>query len=124
MKRRLIKNLGFLQVNKLLIAGESFNRLNQTHHAAIRELDNMILLQRVSDTPLTTKPRREIVYDKDGQAREVSGEKSRLKQGWEKQFETKLHNPPCYILPPSNMYSISRVKRSTMMPEPHHVSEI
>lgn len=128
LKNRIRKNLAFMQHNKVQLGQTGFSRLTQVHLAVIRELDNMMLFMRVADdtsSAVSHGVRREIVYDRDGHAKEINPrEQSKIKQGWEQQFETKLHNPPCYFAPASNVYGIERIKASSNLPEPHHITDI
>lgn len=114
MKKRLLKNLGFLQVHKLQVAPGSYTTLVSAHHRAVQELNNIELLSQSQESHQTAKmgsDKNTVVYDKHGAATVVTESSlNKHKEGWEAQFEVPLHNPPCYMPPPTNVYSIDKAR--------------
>lgn len=128
MRKRIIDNVSDLNGNKHRLHPDQYHQLLNYHHYALTILNNIKLIQHaeMSDPynhnmkitkPLqsnieTINPYEEklrVVYGKDGKARfvDTSGAKhNRFKGEWESQFDEQVYNPPCYSLPPSNVFGL------------------
>ena len=107
MRKRLFDNISDLNANKYRIRSDEYNQLLNYHHYALTILDNIKIISQseINDhsNPYDRKP--DIIYNRDGRIITPSG-KPRFKGEWESQFDENIINPPCYTIPPSNVWGL------------------
>jgi len=121
LRKRLFDNISDLNANKLRLHADEYNQLLNYHHYALTILDNIkaIKLAEFSDpyNRVLTKQHNtinpyedklKVLYGRDGKIRfaDPSGRSGQFKGEWEKQFTEGVINPPCYMLPPSNIWGL------------------
>jgi len=129
MRKRLFDNISDLNGNKYRLRADEYHQLLNYHHYALTILDNIktishaemsdpynrniqnVVSKRISniETINPYEEKMQVVYKKDGRAVIVdnSGIKSnKFKGEWEKQFDSNVYNPPCYQIPPSNVWGL------------------
>lgn len=127
LRKRLFDNISDLNGNKYRIKPDEYNQLSNYHHYALTILDNMkVVRQSEMSDPyyrnriLTTQPssrldvinpyetQLDVVYKRNGQATIVNrrNKADKYQAEWEKQFDTNIMNPPCYSIPPSNLWGL------------------
>ena len=126
MRGRLLNNISDLNGNKNRINPDMYHQLLNYHHYALTILDNMkitrmvemadpynnnIRMSRNQPTSFETiNPYTEqlkAVYGKDGKMKFVDPKGKvhpKLKGEWENQFDEGVYAPPCYSVPPSNVW--------------------
>ena len=128
LRLRILKNLQELEENKHLIRSHDLTKLRNHHNFILSTYDNMINIKKVEQSDpwnnmqyanrKTKVPgsdsSKTVIYNSDGTTRIVSNkELVSTGEGWEHQFnESMLVNPPCYIMPPQYLTSISKIRSS------------
>ena len=126
MRKRLLDNISDLNKNKSRMKPDEYFQLSNYHHYALTILDNMIIVQKAEMSDPHNRSARNIVgahpniepinpyetglkvvYGRDGKARMVSSiPQDRYRAEWEKQFDENVLNPPCYQIPPANVWGL------------------
>ena len=130
MRKRLFDNISDLNANKHRLRPDEYHQLSNYHHYALTILDNMKIIRHAEmsdpynqnmrtmtgnrglNNIETTNPYEEkmkVVYDRAGKAKFVDNsdlKENRFKGEWVKQFDENVINPPCYTLPPSNLWGV------------------
>jgi hypothetical protein len=128
-RKNIIENISNLNLKKARLRPYDFRILMNYHQYILDTLNNMINVKHAEyDNPYnlnlnnagknryTLNPfmgEKRVIYNKDGTTRIVTGSDlaRENKEEWESQFdESLLMNPPSYILPPSNVYDIGKIK--------------
>jgi UDP-N-acetylmuramoylalanine-D-glutamate ligase len=123
-RQRLMANISDLNENKHRMHADAYHQLNNYHHYALTIFDNMkvIRLAEASDPynqnrKLITGDHRnmetinpyekkmKVVYTRDGKAKFVDSP-NKFKGEWEQQFDENVINPPCYLMPSSNVWGL------------------
>lgn len=128
MRLRILKNLQELEEYKHLIRSHDLTKLRNHHNFILSTFDNMINIKKVEQSDPWNNMQyahnktkvhgssssKTVVYNSDGTTRVVSNkELAATGEGWEHQFdESMLVNPPCYIMPPQYLSSISKIRSS------------
>jgi hypothetical protein len=127
-RKRLIANIADLNLTKGKFRTEEFNQLMNYHQYSLNILNNMLNIKAVEQTSpyargimgphetvqptiLTNNPYEQnlkVVYQPDGRTKIVNMDElsKSFKQSWELQFDEQIHNPPSYIIPPSNCWGL------------------
>ena len=130
MRKRLFDNISDLNGNKYRLRADEYHQLLNYHHYALTILDNIKTIshaemsdpynrnirnvvgsQRISniETINPYEEKMQVIYGKDGRAKFVDNigiKKNKFKGEWEKQFDENVYNPPCFTVPPSNVWGI------------------
>ena len=127
LRNNIIANLRAIELSKHVIRSHDRVKLVNHHNFILETLDNMINIKRVemsdpynswaadpTDTARLNATTKTIVYNRDGSTRIVECSQLRNRgEEWETQFdETQLLNPPCYMMPPQNLYSIPKISHA------------
>ena len=129
LRNNILANLRTIELNKHLIASHDRVKLQNHHNYILSTLDNMVNIKQVEMADPYNNWSAEIkdsacldpgannkrvVYNKDGSTRVVNTRAlNATGEEWEVQFdETQLLNPPCYMMPPQNLYSIPRIQKA------------
>jgi hypothetical protein len=129
MRQKLFENISTLNGNKYRLRPDEFHQLLNYHHYALTILDNMKVIsaaemndpynrnirnvvgsKRISNIE-TINPyenQMQVVYQRDGRAKFVdkSNPNGKFKGEWEQQFNEGVLNPPCFAVPPSNLWGL------------------
>lgn len=129
MRKRLFDNISDLNKNKYRLMTDEYQQLLNYHHYALSILDNRKAMKvaEASDPyyqnlrhleskgPITNidtvnpyEDKLKVIYTRDGRAKVIDTRKgeNRFKAEWEKQFDENVINPPCYAVPPSNVWGL------------------
>jgi hypothetical protein len=127
MRKRIYDNISDLNGNKQRLPADTYHQLLNYHHYSLTILDNLKtikqaemsdpynsnigLVKRTYTGIETINPfgkRLEAVYKRDGHVVIVDKDhnKNPFKGEWEQQFDEGVINPPCYTIPPSNLWGL------------------
>ena len=131
MRNRLIENISELNLKKARIDPHNFNLLSNYHQYSLNVLNNMIQLKAVeemnpynvnlhnySNKDYTLNPytgaKNVIQYQNGTEVITTRHLAESNNEEWMNQFnESLLLNPPSYLMPPKNVYDISKIKNIT-----------
>jgi len=129
MRKKILENISTLNGNKYRIRPDEYHQLSNYHNYALTILNNMKIIskaemsdpynrnlrnvvgnKRISNIE-TINPYGEqvkVVYQRNGVAKFVDNKNSDNKfiGEWEQQFNENVINPPCYQIPPSNLWGL------------------
>jgi len=126
MRKNLELNMGFLSANKQRIRHQEYLQLMNFQQFALNVMNNMLNLRMIEkDVTYNKNVRRysnldesiekiddmcmtnntSAYYNDKGAICAVDRRTIRNKEGWEKQFDANLINPPCYMLPPTGKFN-------------------
>ena len=130
MRKRLFDNISDLNGNKHRLRPDEYHQLSNYHHYALTLLDNMKVIQRAEmsdpynrnmgivkhtstsqiDTNNPYETNLKVVYKRNGQAMiaDPTRPDNRFQGEWMKQFDANVYNPPCYAIPPSNVWGVPK----------------
>lgn len=130
LRKRLFDNISDLNANKQRFHPDEYHQLLNYHHYSLTILDNIKIIRKAEmsdpynrnlqnivsnrnrsniETINPYEEKMKVVYKRDGKAVFVdeSGIKdNRFKGEWEKQFTEGVYNPPCYMIPSSNVWGL------------------
>ena len=104
LRQNLSRNIGFLNLNRNRIRSNEFTTLINHHQFAVNTIENMLKIKQLeSDVKCGNKfSTDDLVYNNKGLIEQLPKRESVPE--WERQFDQNLINPPCYTLPPSNVF--------------------
>jgi hypothetical protein len=136
LRQPLIQQIATLNLNKHRLRSDEYHQLVNYHNYALNILNNMKNIKQVEmlnpynqhvygsvkhnpqpsiDSINPYGQNMKVVYQSDGRTKIVPlkddmGSK-KYKGEWETQFDENIHNPPSYMIPPSNKFVLSQNKK-------------
>jgi hypothetical protein len=132
-RKRLLQNIGELNLNRHRIRTDDFNQLMNYHQYTLNTLDNMTNVKYVEmNNPYnqnmkslvggqaqpgleTLNPYEnslKVIYKRDGTTQIISRDDyaKKFKAEWESQFNESLINPPSESMPPNNCWALPNIR--------------
>jgi len=125
LRNNIMANLKFIELNKHQFKRHDQSQLANYHNFILTILDNMINVKKVEmndpynswatgkQTKATPAGSRTVVYNPDGTTTLIPTGKRSTGEPWERQFRQNVLNPPCYMMPPQNLYGIPQIKQAS-----------
>lgn len=132
-RKRLIQNIAELNLNKHRLRADEFNQLSNYHNYALNILNNMQNIKQVEmanpynrnmhsvmggqaqpgiESINPYEKQLKVIYLNDGRTKLIAGDENskKYKEEWETQFDENLINPPSFMIPPSNCWTLPQKK--------------